>query len=145
MGLGRRRFQCHPSCTSSLLPDQALRPTSRMTLWAAHARARQAPRRGVLAAALDSKSPVVRFRFNEFEDGLFVVADATVLLDTWTTFNWTRRMWSHNVVARKAWYSTFDFRLIFGILFWVRRRTPRRCYVGLFLKSTWLPGIRVQY
>ena len=31
-----------------------------MTLWAALARARQAPHRGVLAAALDSKFPVVR-------------------------------------------------------------------------------------
>ena len=57
LGLARRRFRCRPSCTSSHLPGQTLRPTSRMTLWAARGRARKAPRRGVLVAALDGKSP----------------------------------------------------------------------------------------
>jgi hypothetical protein len=52
----RRRFRSRPLCTSSLPPGRTLRPTSRMTLWAARVRARQAPHRGVLAVALDSKS-----------------------------------------------------------------------------------------
>jgi hypothetical protein len=87
----RRRFRSRLSCTSSLPLGRTLRPTSRMTPWAARGRARQAPHRGVSAAALDSKSPDV---CSLKPDGLIVVV-ATVRLDTWTIFNWTRRMWSH--------------------------------------------------
>ncbi len=54
-GLVHRRSQSRPSYTSLLLPGRTLGPTSRMTLWAVRARARQALHRGVLAAALDSK------------------------------------------------------------------------------------------
>lgn len=51
------------------LSGRTLPSTLRMTPWAARARARGAPRRGALAAALDSKS----------------------------IFNWTRRTWSTSI------------------------------------------------
>ena len=67
-GSVRMRLRCRPSCTSSLQPGQTLPPTLRITLWAARARAREAPRRGALAAALDSKSP--RFAFIKGESAM---------------------------------------------------------------------------
>ena len=55
-GSAPKYLRCRRSYTSLLLPGLTSRPTSRMILWAAHAPARRGPRRGVLAAAPDSKS-----------------------------------------------------------------------------------------
>jgi hypothetical protein len=101
----RRRFRitgsvpkylrCRRSYTSLLLHGLTSRPTSRMILWVAHAPARRGPRRGVLAAAPDSKSVPCFASSSERAMTDFVVV--AVRWGTSTIFNWTRKMWSLDV------------------------------------------------
>ena len=87
-------LRCRRSYTSLLLHGLTSRPTSRMILWAAHAPARRGPRRGVLAAAPDSKSRCFASSSERAMTDFVVVA---VRWGTSTIFNWTRKMWSLDV------------------------------------------------